>query len=785
LENLLPDSKARKRELVHEAGELAGELVTAVEGPGFRRVLDQLYQHMLPADIIERSPCDLCRSALSLWRFAEHRSARRAKIRVYNPDLVQDRWASPCTIVEIVNDDMPFLVDSISLAINASGRGVHQVTDTIVTVARKPDGQLEQVHDSDAPGLHESWIQIEISRESDHDDLARLVQTLSGILADVRVVVEDWQPMRERLRELVDEISRTPTPPVRPTDLYEIQDFLRWLHDDNFTFLGYREYMFDGAARPLHGQLGILRDEAEPVIGSPHSLSSLPSDVQDFIRHGELLVITKSNRRATVHRTAHMDAIGLRRFAPNGEVVGIRLFLGLFTSRAYSADPGAIPLLRLKVRRVIERAGLAPTTYRGKALLDILETFPRDELFQTDTDHLFETVIGILNLQRRQRIALFVRRDPLERFVSCLVYVPRDRYDSALRNYFAAILEEAFAGQLSSFYTHLGESPLSRIQFIIRTNRGAVPAVDNGILEKRLADAGRSWSDRLEEAATATFGEEEGRIRLRRLGPYPIAYQARTEAAQAIADLRHIEAALAGSPVDVSLHPSTDGGLSGLRIYRANEPVILSDVMPIFEDLSLRVVAEEPFLIHTVNGGSVWIHEYALAGGLVATGTTETAIAKRLAEAAKRWLDRGKDIHYSCFISYSSKDKIFAEQLHADLRSQGVRCWFAPHDLPTGAKIWDAIDEAIRVREKLLIILSGASIASDWVEDEVTRAYAEERERGTTVLFPIRIDDVAMVTTEPWVTKLRHGRNIADFQRWKEPDEYQSSLGRLLRDLKA
>ena len=202
-------------------------------------------------------------------------------------------------------------------------------------------------------------------------------------------------------------------------------------------------------------------------------MSSLPPDVQDFVRRRELLVVTKSNRRATVHRAAHMDAIGVRRFDANGAVVGIRLFLGLFTSLAYSRNPRAIPLLRRKVRHIVERSGLSPASHDGKALAHILDALPRDELFQAGEDELFDTVIGILNLQERQRIALFVRRDPLERFVSCLVFAPRERYDSDLRRRFAAILERAFAGRLSAFYTHLDDSALARIQFIIRTTRGA------------------------------------------------------------------------------------------------------------------------------------------------------------------------------------------------------------------------------------------------------------------------------------------------------------------------
>jgi len=622
----------RKIVLVEKAQALAGKALEPPRQATGKRLVFEFYEHVPPADIAERSPSDLLGAALSFWRFAERRRLSQAKVRVYNPDPAADGWSSPHTIVEIVNDDMPFLVDSISLAINASGRVIHLVIHPIFTVARDAKGRLGELGGAAAAGLHESWMQIAITRQSDRDDLAQLAQTLSGVLADVRAAVEGWQPMREVLRELVDELSRSPTPPVPPTELAEAQDFLRWLDDDNFTFLGYREYVFDGIAAQLRGPLGILRDEAHPVFGALRDLASLPPDVQDFVRRRELLVITKSNRRATIHRTAHMDAIGLRSFSPSGEVVGIRLLLGLFTSLAYSRNPNSIPLLRLKVRRIIERAGLAPTTHDGKALLHILDTFPRDELFQTDTDQLFDTVIAILNLQERQRIALFVRRDRLERFVSCLVYVPRERYDTALRDHFAAILEDAFAGQLSTSYIHLDESPLARLQFIIRTTRGHVPAVDDSALERRLAEAGRSWSDRLEAAAAAAFGEEEARARLRRLGPFPVAYQARTQTEQSISDLRRIENVLADSPLEVSLHPSADGGLPGLRIYRAKEPVVLSDVLPILENLGLRVVAEEPFRIDNLDGAAVWIHEFQL-GGVALLSTASAVVRARFEEA--------------------------------------------------------------------------------------------------------------------------------------------------------
>ncbi|MGH7048516.1 MAG: NAD-glutamate dehydrogenase [Stellaceae bacterium] len=479
----------------------------------------------------------------------------------------------------------------------------------------------------DAVELRESWMQLEITRETDPANLARLTQAIAAVLGDVRIAVEDWQSMRGTLRALLDALAGPPPPPVPATELAEVGDFLRWLDDDNFTLLGYRQYDFSGGAtaRPA---LGILRNRDYPIFGGLRDLSSLPRDVQDFIRRRELIFVTKSNLRATVHRTAHMDAIGLRRFDASGAVAGVCLFLGLYTSLAYSRSPRAIPLLRLKVRQIVTRSGLSPSGHDGKALQHILDALPRDELFQSSEDQLFDTVIGVLNLQQRQRIALFVRRDPLERFVSCLVYVPRERYDSDLRRRFAAILEQAFAGRLSAFYTHLDDSMLARVQFVIHTTRGAVPAVEPAALEAQLAEAGRSWSDRFQQAVEEEFGEAEAQARLRRLKQFPPAYQALTEPAQALADLLRIEKVLSGSALEAALHPGGADARPSLRLYRAGEPVVLSDVLPVLENLGLRVVAEEPFRIEDADGAAVWVHELEIAGAAGALPVTSAFKAR-------------------------------------------------------------------------------------------------------------------------------------------------------------
>jgi glutamate dehydrogenase len=606
--------ETKKAKLIGKAIVLCEEAIDPGEQEFAAEVIAKFYEHVPPGDVAERAPRDLGGAALAMWRFARRRRPGNAKIRVYNPDPDIDGWSSPHTIVEVVNDDMPFLVDSVTAAINAGDRVVRLVIHPLLTVDRDPAGRLRRPGEGGAGGLRESWMQIEITREPDPAGLAKLTQDLSRVLGDVRAAVDDWSAMRQSLRAVREALPRPPTPPVGRLELTEVQDFLDWLDDDNFTFLGFREYLFDTIEQPFLPSLGILADPEYRIFDGLRELGSLPPDVQDFIRRRELLVITKSNRRSTVHRAAHMDVIGVRRFDASGAVIGIRLFLGLLTSPAYNRDPRAIPLLRRKIRYVVERSGLSPAGHDGKALLHILDNLPRDELFQSSEDELYDTAIGILNLQERQRIAVFVRRDPLERFVSCLVFAPRERYDSDLRRRFAAILEQAFAGQVSAYYTHLDDAALARIHFIIRTTRGEVPPVDMAALERALAEAGRTWSDRFAEAAAAAFGETEARHRLQRFKPFPVAYQALTPTAQAIADLPRIENALAGSPLEVALEPMAESSETGLRLYRAREQVVLSDILPMLENLGLRVVAEKPFRVDTVDGDAVWVHQFDVTG---------------------------------------------------------------------------------------------------------------------------------------------------------------------------
>jgi glutamate dehydrogenase len=454
---------------------------------------------------------------------------------------------------------------------------------------------------------------------------------LELVLRDVRAAVSDWRPMRERIARIIREWDAwdesEASPPVEADEIDEAKRFLRWLDDDHFTFLGYREMDLvekDGEdfLKLVPGtSLGIFRvRETE----ASHRLRPLTEKMASFARKPQLLFVTKANPRSMVHRPAHMDYVGVKRFDDRGTVVGESRFLGLFTSVAYNRRARTIPLLREKVERTLERAGFRPDSHDGKALLHILETFPRDELFQIPEKRLFEISLGILQLQERQRIALFVRRDPFERFVSCLVYVPRDRFNTELRLRVEGILEDAFGGEVSTYYTQVTDSPLARLHYIVRTVPGKIPPYDARRIETDLAEAARTWSDQLYDLMVAE-GEEERRARLfrRYRDAFPTHYRERFGVAEGLSDIGKVEEVLddAGrapdgrGPLGMHLYRPEGAGAHEFRfkLYHPAEPVALSAALPLLENMGLWVGSEIPIEVRPEGAEtSVWIHDFGL-----------------------------------------------------------------------------------------------------------------------------------------------------------------------------
>ncbi len=617
----------RAEEQKNEAVEAVAALATRRLGDGraaaVARFVRRFYSHVPPEDILDRAPEDLYGAALSLWRFAETRPPGRARLRVIDPRVEEEGWRSPRTIVEIVNDDMPFLVDSVTAALAGEGFAVNLVIHPILRVERDAEGRLAALRDDaagngDGAGLRESFMHVEISAESGGARLDALTAALERVLGEVRAAVTGWAAMRARIQRVIADLAEEP-PPLAEAERKEAADFLAWLDDANFTFLGFREYRFgagEGSLDIVPGSgLGILGDDSYPVFDGLRNFATLPPDVRQFLREPRLLLITKSNRRARVHRPVHMDAICIKSFDGAGRAIGERLVVGLFTSLAYSRSPRAIPLLRRKVERTLERAGFDPASHDGKALLHILDTYPRDELFQIGEDELLETAMGILHLQERQRIALFVRRDPFERFVSCLVYVPRERYDTALRQRFAAILERAFSGTIETFNAQLDESVLGRVHFIVRTTPGRFGAIDAAAIERDLAEAGRSWADRIGEALGRAKGEAAGSALLRRYADaFPTAYRERFGGAAGVADIERLEELQHGAPIAVTLYRAPDGDDRelGFKIYRLATPVPLSEVLPVLEHLGLKVITETPYAIAPAGSAAAWMQDFSL-----------------------------------------------------------------------------------------------------------------------------------------------------------------------------
>ncbi|MHA1536660.1 MAG: NAD-glutamate dehydrogenase [Alphaproteobacteria bacterium] len=584
------------------------------------------YAHVPPDDISGTDPADLLAAALALRSFAGKRSPGQAIIRAYNPGLEEDGWRSPHTVIEIVNDDMPFLVDSIAAELNRRDISVHLLIHPIFRVRRGTTGTLLDIEASGGAGsggggTAESLMHIEIDEVSASAVLGDIESGLLGVLGDVRHAVNDWQAIRGRLDEALGSLNDN-AGHIDTKDAEEAHAFLRWLDDDHFTFLGYREYEVIGEKTERHmgvaegSGLGVLKDPQTHVFEGIRRLADLPKQVRAFLERKQLLIVNKANMRSTVHRSVHLDAIGIKQFDANGEVARERLFVGLFTSTVYSRSPLNIPILRTKIERTIARAGFRPASHDGKALLHILENLPRDELFQITEQDLLEIGLGILHLQERQRTALFVRKDSFERFISCLVYVPRDRHDTKLRKDLGVILEAAFNGPITAFYTQISEdSVLARIHFIVKTSPGEIPAYDTAAIEALLVEASRSWSDRLREVLVEDRGENKGLQLLRRYtDAFPTVYLDHFNAARALGDITRIEEARRSGVLALNLyHPDgAAGGQVRFKIYHRNSAVPLSDVLPMLENMGLKVLDEVPYLIEPSDAAKVWIDDFGV-----------------------------------------------------------------------------------------------------------------------------------------------------------------------------
>lgn len=534
--------------------------------------------------------------------------ARRTSLRRAD---TMDEAGQTFTILAISNDDMPFLVDSVAGELQAQGLAAHLLLHPILKVRRDPAGRIERILGSGdrnwGDGTQESFMLIVLDALSDRR-AEELVTDLSRVLDDVRVAVTDWQSMVARLDRAITTLESSP-PAVPPGLLAEALAFCRWLRDGQFTFLGMREVRLasDGSAASLEtvpgSALGVLRDSNARTLSRNRAALGLSPEVHAYLASTEPLVVSKSNLLSRVHRRVHMDYIGLKSYGPDGAVTGELRMVGLFTSQAYTQPPQRIPLVRNKVEAVVAASGYPPQSHAGKAIANILDNFPRDELFQIPAEELGEWAAAILDLDIRPRLRVLLRHDQFQRFVSALVFVPRDRFSTRTREKIGDVLADAFNGRVSSFTPFFTEGPLVRVHFVIGRNEGPPTAATARELEARIAIVIRTWDDQLADSLRALPGEGPALVETYRTA-FSLAYMGTFEPTRALTDIARIEKLTADRPIGIDFYRDPQDPPSRVRaaIYRLDMPVPLSERVPVLENLGFSVIDERSYRVIPAGG---------------------------------------------------------------------------------------------------------------------------------------------------------------------------------------
>ncbi|RZN35975.1 NAD-glutamate dehydrogenase [Bradyrhizobium sp. Leo121] len=610
------DDKARAT-LIHEAGG------SVQPGKTPRAFAELLFGHSNIEDLANYDAVSLAFLAEQAWEHVQRRTADRADIRVINPMMPDGREIS---VLEILNDNMPFLFDSTMAELAEQGVEVTLVAHPIIAVERNEQGKLLHFYGETLPegvnGERESLIHFHIARLDAEADRQKLIDGLTKTLSDVRACVTDWRAMRARVEQAIKTFSSNP-PPMPIDEVAEATQFLQWLCADNFTFLGLREYRFapdsDAPDGITTGEgLGILRDPDVKVLRRGAEMVVMTSEIRAFMREPTLLIVIKANVSSRVHRRVRMDYVGIKLFTTDGRLDGELRLVGLFTSAAYTRSVRQIPYVRHKVAQVLERAGFEPDSHSGKALLHILEEYPRDELVQVDVETLYNFVMEILTLYERPRVRALARADKFNRFVSILAFIPRDKYDTDVRTRVAGFLARVYNGQVAASYAAFPEGSLARIHYIIARFEGDTPVIERATLESGISAIAATWADKLKAAlATTADGMRARLIANRYARAFTGGYTEVFDTSQAIADIAIIEKLTAARSVALSVHriDGDDPTRFGLKVFSRGAPLSLSYRVPVIENHGLRVVNERTYEIRpsaTPSPAPVWLHDMTI-----------------------------------------------------------------------------------------------------------------------------------------------------------------------------
>ncbi|WP_158880562.1 NAD-glutamate dehydrogenase [Amycolatopsis anabasis] len=621
--------------------QIRDELIDAAAAyaPEIGDLIRLYYRHIPAEEILGDDPVDLVGAVRSHQQLAQHRMPGRPAVRLLNPTTAEDGWTREATVVQVVTDDMPYLVDSVAAEFARDGVQVQRIVHPIVVVRRDLTGELLEIHptaDAANPptgSAAESWMYVEIDLVTDPNRARELDNRLTSVLGDVREVVEDTEKMAEMARSLAAGLDSAP-PPLPAEEISEGADLLRWLAEGHFTFLGYRCYELVEHPEPdtdqpalravLASGLGVLRQDSLAARG----LTAGPDSAATALAP-TLLVLTQASAPSTVHRPVYPYYVGVKTFDEQGAVSGEHRFLGMFTTTALHEDVLDIPVVRGRVREVIHRAGFPMESFSGQRMLEVLQNWPRADLFSADSDSLYQTTTGVISLSDRRRLRLFLRRDPYGRFYSCLVFLPRDRYTTRSRLAMQEVLLEELEGTHLEYSTRVGETTLAQVHFTVHTDPASRIEPDTLHIQERLNAAVRTWDDLIVEAllnerreragergvSIGALGEESATEQGQRYAAiFPEAYKEDFSAEVALADLRQLEALTDENDLSMSFYlpPDAEAGERRFKLYLLGEGVTLSKVLPVLQRMGVEVVDERPYELRREDGTRSWIYDFGL-----------------------------------------------------------------------------------------------------------------------------------------------------------------------------
>ncbi|MGE8362148.1 NAD-glutamate dehydrogenase [Pseudomonas sp.] len=746
---------ASKADFQHQLQAALAQHVSEQALPQVALFADQFFGIIALEELTQRRLSDLVGCTLSSWRLLERFDPSQPVVRAFNPDYEKHGWQSTHTAVEILHRDIPFLVDSVRMELNRRGYSIHTLQNSVFSVRRNKKGELQEVLPKGTQGKdvqQEALMFLEIDRCASAAELKSLEKSLHDVFEDVRLSVADFEPMKAKAQELLAWLGKAKLK-VEGAELEEIKVFMGWLSNNHFTFLGYEE--FTVADAPDGGT--IVYDESSLLGLSKRLRTGLTRDelhiepeAVSYLREPLLLSFAKAAIPSRVHRPAYPDFVSVRELDSKGRVVKECRFMGLYTSAVYAQSVWDIPYIRRKVAAVEQRSGFDARAHLGKELAQVMEVLPRDDLFQTPVDELFSTAMSIVQIQERNKIRVFLRRDPYGRFCYCLAYVPRDVYSTETRLKIQQVLMERLQATDCEFWTFFSESVLARVQFILRVDPKNKVQIDTARLEKEVIQACRSWKDDYVNLMVESFGEAKGTSVLADFpGGFPAGYRERFAPHSAVVDMQHLLSLSNERPLVMSFYQplSQDGQQLHCKLYHADTPLPLSDVLPILENLGLRVLGEFPYRLHQLNGREFWIHDFAFtyAEGLdvdiqqlndtlqdafvhIVGGDAENDAFNRLVlTAAMPWRDVAllrayarylKQIRLGFDLSYIAATLVN----HADIAKELVRLFKTRFYLARKLTAEDLEDKQQKLEQAILAELDNVAVLN---EDRILRRYLD------------------------------------------------------------